>query len=73
MTAALDRLEHSRSALAHVVSGRTWRRAMALGRSDASVAPAVRVGTAVAVVLAAGGLLGRPDLAGFAALGALCS
>ncbi len=46
---------------------------MSLGRSDATVAPAVRVGLATAVVLIAGGLLGRPDLAGFAALGAMCA
>nr|WP_245819818.1 FUSC family protein [Rhodococcus yunnanensis] len=73
MTATIDRLHHSRSALAHAVSGRTWRQAFTLGRSDSSVAPAVRVGIVVAVVLIGGGLLGRADLAGFAALGALCS
>lgn len=46
---------------------------MSIGRSDASVAPAIRVGLAVTIVLVGGGILGRPDLAGFAALGALCS
>lgn len=73
MTAPLDRIEHSRSALAHAVSGRTWRQALSIGRSDATIAPAIRVGLAVAIVLVGGGILGRPDLAGFAALGALCS
>ncbi|SNS36921.1 Fusaric acid resistance protein-like [Rhodococcoides kyotonense] len=44
-----------------------------MGRADASVAPAVRVGLAVGVVLIGGGLLGHPEFAGFAALGALVS
>lgn len=73
VTTSLDRIAHSRAALAHTVSGRTWRQAFALGRADATVAPAIRVGLAGAVVLIAGGLLGRPDLAGFAALGAMCA
>ncbi|KZF06942.1 MAG: FUSC family protein [Rhodococcus sp. (in: high G+C Gram-positive bacteria)] len=73
MTASLDRLEHSRSAFAHAVSPRTWRQALAIAPSDASFAPALRVGLAVTIVLVGGGFLGRPDLAGFAALGALCS
>ncbi|AYJ51665.1 FUSC family protein [Rhodococcus sp. P1Y] len=55
------------------MSARTWRRAFSIGQSDASVAPALRVGLAVTIVLVGGGILGRPDLAGFAALGALCS
>lgn len=73
MASTLHRIEHSRTALAHAVSGRAWRQAMALGRCDATVAPALRVGTAVAIVLIGGGILGRADLAGFAALGSLCS
>lgn len=73
MAASLDRLEHSRSALAHAVSPTTWRQALAITPSDASFAPALRVGLAVTVVLVGGGILGRPDLAGFAALGSLCS
>lgn len=73
MTAPLHRLQHSRSALAHAVSGRAWKQATRLGRADASIAPAVRVGLAVAVVLVAGKLLGHPEFAGFAALGALVS
>lgn len=73
MTTSLDRIEHSRTALAHAVSGRTWRQAMSVGRSDATVAPALRVGVVVAIVLIGGGILGRADLAGFAALGSLCA
>lgn len=73
MTTSIDRLEHSRNAIAHTLSGRTWRQALALGRADATVAPALRVGIAGAVVLIAGGLLGRADLAGFATLGAMCA
>ncbi|QCQ93206.1 FUSC family protein [Rhodococcus sp. SGAir0479] len=67
------RLEHARTALAHTVAPRTWRRAFDLGRADATIAPALRVGLATAVVLVAGGLLGYRELAGFAALGALAS
>lgn len=67
------RLAHARTALAHTVAPRTWRRAFDLGRADATVAPALRVGVATAVVLVAGGLLGYRELAGFAALGALAS
>lgn len=78
MTALLPRLHTSRTALTrtaltHAFSARTWRQALTVGRSDASVAPALRVGLAIAVVLIAGGVIGRADLAGFAALGALCS
>ncbi|MDJ0392534.1 FUSC family protein [Rhodococcus sp. G-MC3] len=73
MITPIDRIAHSRTALAHVVSGRTWRQALSVGRADATIAPALRVGIIVAVVLIGGGLLNRPDLAGFAALGSLCS
>ncbi|OZD11244.1 FUSC family protein [Rhodococcus sp. 06-156-3C] len=69
----LDRIDHTRSALAHAVAVSTWRQALTVGKADATVAPAVRVGLAVAIVLLGGGILGRHDLAGFAALGALCS
>ncbi|MDJ0360146.1 FUSC family protein [Rhodococcus sp. H29-C3] len=67
------RLAHTRSALAHATSRAAWRQAMTLGQADATIAPALRVGAAIAVVLVGGGILGRPELAGFAALGALCS
>lgn len=78
MTSVDDRLAESRAArsraaLAHAVSPRTWREALALGRADATIAPAVRVGLAATVVLVAGGLLGRPDLAALATLGAVSS
>ncbi|WP_247596192.1 MULTISPECIES: FUSC family protein [unclassified Rhodococcus (in: high G+C Gram-positive bacteria)] len=73
MPVPVIRLDHTRSALAHATSRAAWRQAMTLGHADATIAPALRVGAAIAVVLVGGGILGRPELAGFAALGALCS
>lgn len=67
------RLGHARGALAHAVAPSTWRRAFELRAADATIAPALRVGLATAVVFVAGGLLGYRELAGFAALGALSS
>ncbi|OYD67075.1 FUSC family protein [Rhodococcus sp. OK302] len=70
---ATSRFEHSSDALAHSVSGSTWRAAFRIGPADATIAPAIRVGLAAAVVLIVGGLLGYQELAGFAALGAVCA
>lgn len=67
------RLRHSRTALAHSLSPAAWREALEFRSADATVAPALRVGTAVLVALVGGGLLHLPHLAGFAALGALAS
>ncbi|MFC9551839.1 FUSC family protein [Rhodococcus sp. NPDC056960] len=67
----LGRLRHSREALAHSVAPSTWRRAFEVRNADATIAPALRVGAATALVLVIGGLLGHGNLAGFAALGAL--
>ncbi len=50
-----------------------WRGAFELRAADATIAPALRVGLATAIVLVAGGLLGYRELAGFAALGALAA
>jgi uncharacterized membrane protein YccC len=49
------------------------RESLRVGRADAAVAPAVRVGVAGALALAGFGLAGHQELAGFAALGALTS
>lgn len=68
-----SRLRHSRGAIAHSVASETWRAAVRVGSGDAGIAPALRVGVATAVVLIVGGLLGQEQLAGFAALGALCA
>ena len=68
-----SRLTHSSEAIAHTVSGATWRAAFRIGSADATIAPAIRVGLATAVVLVVGGLLGQRELAGFAAVGALCA
>lgn len=78
MVATADTLsEHvvrRRQALAHSVAPRTWRdAALTLNRTNAAVWVPIRVGLAIAVVLVIGGLAGRADVAGFAALGALTS
>ncbi|MCL2534388.1 MAG: FUSC family protein [Nocardiaceae bacterium] len=70
---APTRLAQARGALAHVVEPKTWRGAFDLRAADATIAPALRVGLATAVVLLVGGLLGYRDLVGFAALGALAA
>lgn len=68
-----SRVRHTSGALVHSVSAATWRRAFKIGAADATIAPAIRVGLATAVVLTAGGIWGHRELAGFAALGALCA
>jgi hypothetical protein len=68
-----SRLRHAGGALAHSLSAVAWRRSLDVRGADAVVAPALRVGLAVLVVLVGGGLLGQQHLAGFAALGALSS
>lgn len=68
-----NRLQHSRRALAHSVSPAAWRRTLEFRRADPTVAIAVRVGLAGAIVLVVGGLLGRTEIAGFAALGSLAA
>ncbi|WP_416062120.1 FUSC family protein [Rhodococcus indonesiensis] len=68
-----NRLRHSTTALAHSLSPAAWREALEFRSADATVAPALRVGSAVLVALVGGGLLHLPHLAGFAALGALAS
>ncbi|WP_420880728.1 FUSC family protein [Rhodococcus sp. (in: high G+C Gram-positive bacteria)] len=72
-TSDATRLDHTRGALAHTVASSTWRRAFELRAADATIAPAMRVGLATAVVFVAASLLGYRELAGFAALGALAS
>ncbi|QBJ96715.1 FUSC family protein [Rhodococcus sp. ABRD24] len=72
-TPGTTRIGHARGALAHSVSRGAWRRAFHLRTADATIAPALRVGLATAVVLVGGGLLGFWELAGFGALGALAS
>lgn len=62
-----------RAALRHAVSMDAWRDAIHIDLGRATVAAPVRVGVAVGVVLVIGGILGRRDLAGLAALGALVS
>lgn len=68
-----DRLRDSGGALAHSVSATAWREALEIRRGDPTIAVAVRVGVATLIALVGGGLLGHPEVAGFAALGALCS
>jgi len=68
-----SRLRHTGGALAHSLSADAWRRSLDVRSADAVVAPAVRVGLAILVVLIGGGLLDQTHLAGFAALGALSS
>ncbi|TXG89890.1 FUSC family protein [Rhodococcus rhodnii] len=68
-----QRLRLSSRALAHAVAPRTWSDAAKVAHADATLAVGVRVGIAVAVVMVVAGLAGYPNLAGFAALGALVS
>ncbi|MDV7083749.1 FUSC family protein [Rhodococcus sp. IEGM 248] len=67
----LSRLHRSRGALAYSMAPSTWRRAFEVRDADATIAPALRVGAATALVLVIGGFLGHGNLSGFAALGAL--
>ncbi|PXW31386.1 UNVERIFIED_CONTAM: fusaric acid resistance family protein [Williamsia faeni] len=69
-----DHYLRRRRALAHSLTPGTWRdAATTLNRGQATVWVPVRVGIAIAVVFVVGGLIGRGDIAGFAALGALTS
>lgn len=74
-TSALsEQARRSGSALRHVCAPRTWwNAAVTFNRGGTAIAPAIRVGVAVGLVLVVGGLVGHRDLAGFAALGALTS
>ncbi|WP_068160972.1 FUSC family protein [Rhodococcus phenolicus] len=67
------RLRHTGGALAHSLSAAAWRDSLDVRRADAVVAPSLRVGLAVLLVLVGGGLFDQVQLAGFAALGALSS
>lgn len=67
------RLRHAGIALAHPLSPTAWRNAFVVRPADAIVTTAVKVGIAATIVLIAGGLMGQPQLAGMAALGALTS
>lgn len=62
-----------RTALAIPLHPRTWRAALRIDMSRVGVAAPVRVGIAVGLMLAVGGMTGHRDVAGFAALGALTS
>lgn len=67
------RFRHTGTALAHPLARSTWRDAFIVRPADAIFTTAIKVGIAATVVLIAGGLLGQPQLAGMAALGALTS
>lgn len=66
-----NHLAHARTAAAHAADPATWRNAFRMHPPTPAVAPALRVGAAVAFVLAAGGALGHPELAAVAGLGAI--
>lgn len=72
-TATTPHLRNRYDALTHAVRPSTWRSALAVDISRASVAVPIRVGIAVGAMLVIGGLTGQRDVAGFAALGALVS
>jgi uncharacterized membrane protein YccC len=61
------------SAARELLDPSVLRESLQVGRADAAVAPAVRVGVAGALALVGFGLAGHQELAGFAALGALTS
>lgn len=67
------RFRHSGTALAHSLSPAAWRSAFHMRPVDAIFTTAIKVGIAATIVLVAGGLMGQPQLAGMAALGALTS
>lgn len=67
------RFRHSGAALAHSLSPAAWRSAFHIRPADAIFTTAIKVGIAATIVLVAGGLMGQPQLAGMAALGALTS
>ncbi|MBM7819215.1 putative membrane protein YccC [Cellulosimicrobium cellulans] len=62
-----------RSAARDALDPAHLRAALRVNPADATLAAALRCGAAVALAIAVPGLLGRPDLAAFAALGALTS
>ncbi len=67
------RFRSTGNALAHQFSITAWRNAFVVRPADAIFTTAIKVGIAATVVLIAGGLMGQPQLAGMAALGALTS
>ncbi|MBF6261257.1 FUSC family protein [Nocardia farcinica] len=62
-----------RATAREVLDPAVLRQSLRVGRADAALAPAVRVGIAAAIALVGFGLAGHQELAGFAALGALTS
>ncbi|WP_264031884.1 FUSC family protein [Cellulosimicrobium sp. SH8] len=62
-----------RSAARDALDPAHLRAALRVSPADATLAAALRCGAAVALAIAVPGLLGRPDLAAFASLGALTS
>ncbi|WP_336726992.1 FUSC family protein [Cellulosimicrobium cellulans] len=62
-----------RAAAQDVLDPAHLRDALCVSPADATLAAALRCGAAVALAIAVPGLLGRPDLAAFASLGALTS
>ncbi|MFD6032071.1 FUSC family protein [Cellulosimicrobium funkei] len=62
-----------RAAAQDVLDPAHLRAALRVSPADATLAAALRCGAAVALAIAVPGLLGRPDLAAFASLGALTS
>lgn len=70
---ALPALAPVRAAAQDVLDPAHLRDALRVSPADATLAAALRCGAAVALAIAVPGLLGRPDLAAFAALGALTS
>ncbi|WP_454728920.1 FUSC family protein [Cellulosimicrobium protaetiae] len=62
-----------RTAAQDVLDPAHLRAALRVSPADATLAAALRCGAAVALAIAVPGLLGRPDLAAFASLGALTS
>lgn len=66
-------IRHARRAVGHSGAPATWRRAFRMNPKSHGLDPALRVGFAMAAVLAVGGALGHRDLAALAGLGALSS
>lgn len=69
----LPALAPVRAAAQDVLDPGHLRAALRVSPADATLAAALRCGAAVALAIAVPGLLGRPDLAAFASLGALTS
>ncbi|MCO7272784.1 FUSC family protein [Cellulosimicrobium cellulans] len=70
---AVAALAPVRAAAQDVLDPAHLRAALHVNPADATLAAALRCGAAVALAIAVPGLLGRPDLAAFASLGALTS